>query len=90
MPAVTYGLLEYYNDLQSDRGIGEAMDLKFVHIMLKGFFGLEKMSEMDEINFNDPMIMLAQRKTFFAYQLRMNKINQQLICLFINTLCFFS
>lgn len=65
MPAVTYGLLEYYNGLQKDRGIGEAFDLKFIHIMLKGFFGMGKMSQMAEIDFNDPVIMLAKRETFF-------------------------
>lgn len=64
MPAITYGLLEYYNDLQIDRGISEAYDLKFVHIMLKGFYGLQKMTEMDEIDYNSATIVLAKRKTF--------------------------
>lgn len=66
MPAVTYGLLEFYNDLQKERGIGEAYDLKFIHVMLKGFYGTEKMSEMVDIDYDDPIIVLAKRKPFFA------------------------
>lgn len=65
MPALIYGLLEYYNDLQTTRGIGEAFDLKFVHIMLKGFYGIEKISTMNEINYSDPVIMLAKRKVLY-------------------------
>lgn len=70
MPAVTHGLLEYYNDMQSDRGISEAFDLKFMHIMLKGFYGLAKMSEMNDIDFNDPIMVLAKRKTLFCLSIK--------------------
>lgn len=67
MPAVTYGLLEYYNDVQILRGIGEVFDLKYIHITLKGFFGIEKMSEMVEIDFNDPVLLLAKRKFYTVF-----------------------
>lgn len=73
MPATTYGLLDYYNNLQRERGIGEAFDLKFIHIMLKGFLGFEKMSEMHDIDFNDPTIVLAKSKLFVYLFLRKTK-----------------
>lgn len=61
MPAVTYGLLQYYNDVQTLRGIAEVFDLKCIHIMMKGFLGVEKMSEMVDIDYNDSVIVLAKR-----------------------------
>lgn len=76
MPAVTYGLLEYYNDVQTLRGIGEVFDLKFIHIMLKGFLGVEKMSEIVDVDYNDPVIVLAKRKSHLLFFICLFNINK--------------
>lgn len=72
---MTYGLLEYYNDVQTLRGIGEVFDLKYVHLMIKGLMGVEKMSELDEVDYNDPVLVLAKRKSylFFYWKYQINK-----------------
>lgn len=75
LPAMAYGLLEYYNDVEKTRGIGEPFDLKFLHIMMKGFYGIEKISERVEINYSDPIILLAKRKTFFTVHI--NKLKKK-------------
>lgn len=64
---MTYGLLEYYNDVQTLRGIGEVFDLKYVHLMIKGLLGVEKMSELDEVDYNDPVLVLAKRKSYLFF-----------------------
>lgn len=85
MPASTYGLLEFYNGIQEERGIGEAYDLKIVHVMLKGFYGMQKMSEMEEVDFDDPILLFLQNVSFFCCgQLSKKKkiINKQITKMF--------